>query len=233
MPNTLQHSLSHLGRWFSNASESWLGSHGRVDSVGWVCVFDHRCTFLGVHDREWWRNGWQRDIGVSLQICSRLMSEESRIQCCPYVVTLQIRGMVHVFLLLGLANIPSSIVELAQTKALAFERWVTLKRILLTLKKVTEPSEEQDLLAVISQLKLNWLNRMDHCRNDNDEIWPVFFPKLIENFLFSFFLSFLFIFSSLRWSMDRMKKKQIKRDACLPFLAYLWVSWRWVMCLVR
>jgi hypothetical protein len=55
-----------------------------------------------------------------------------------------------------LANIPESIVELAQTKALAFERWVTLKRILLTLKKVTENnSQQQDLLQFLSQLKLN------------------------------------------------------------------------------
>ncbi len=57
----------------------------------------------------------------------------------------------------GLANIPESIVELAQTKASAFERWVTLKRILLTLKKVTDNSQEQqpDLLQFLSQLKLN------------------------------------------------------------------------------
>ena len=56
---------------------------------------------------------------------------------------------------LGLANIPSSIVELAQTKASAFERWVTLKRVLLTLKKGADHSEEHDLLSIISQLKLN------------------------------------------------------------------------------
>ena len=56
---------------------------------------------------------------------------------------------------LGLANIPSSIVELAQAKASAFERWVTLKRILLTLKKGADHSEEHDLLSIISQLKLN------------------------------------------------------------------------------
>ena len=56
---------------------------------------------------------------------------------------------------LGLANIPSSIVELAQTKASAFERWVTLKRILLTLKKGADHAEEHDLLSIISQLKLN------------------------------------------------------------------------------
>ena len=55
----------------------------------------------------------------------------------------------------GLANIPESIVELAQTKASAFERWVTLKRILLTLKKVTDNTQEKDLLQILSQLKLN------------------------------------------------------------------------------
>jgi hypothetical protein len=54
-----------------------------------------------------------------------------------------------------LANIPESIVELAQRKALEFERWVTLKRILLTLKKVTDNSQQQDLLQFLSQLKLN------------------------------------------------------------------------------
>jgi len=56
---------------------------------------------------------------------------------------------------LGLANIPESIVELAQTKALAFERWVTLKRVLLALKKVTDNSQKQDILQFLSQLKLN------------------------------------------------------------------------------
>ncbi len=54
-----------------------------------------------------------------------------------------------------MANIPESIVELAQTKALAFERWVTLKRVLLTLKKVTDNSQQQDLLQFLSKLKLN------------------------------------------------------------------------------
>lgn len=56
---------------------------------------------------------------------------------------------------IGLANIPESIVELAQTKASAFERWVTLKRVLLSLKKVTDNSQQQDLLQFLSQLKLN------------------------------------------------------------------------------
>lgn len=59
------------------------------------------------------------------------------------------------FFLIGLANIPESIVELAQTKASAFERWVILKRILLSLKKVTDNSQQQDLLQFLSQLKLN------------------------------------------------------------------------------
>ena len=83
------------------------------------------------------------------------MSEEPWIQRCPYVLRSPATKQSPSLLLLGLANIPASIVELAQTKALAFERWVTLKRTLLTLKKVTEPSEAHDLLAVIAQLKLN------------------------------------------------------------------------------
>jgi DNA mismatch repair protein MSH6 len=53
------------------------------------------------------------------------------------------------------ARMSIEIVELAQTKALAFERWVTLKRILLTLKKVTDNSQGEDFLQIISQLKLN------------------------------------------------------------------------------
>ena len=57
----------------------------------------------------------------------------------------------HGFNAARLANIPAPIVELAQTKALAFERWVTLKRILLSLKR----ADDQDLPTVISQLKLN------------------------------------------------------------------------------
>ncbi|CAF3104902.1 unnamed protein product [Rotaria sp. Silwood2] len=61
----------------------------------------------------------------------------------------------HGFNAARLANIPESIVELAQTKAAAFERWVTLKRILLTLKKVTDNSQQQDILQFLSQLKLN------------------------------------------------------------------------------
>ncbi|CAF0801545.1 unnamed protein product [Adineta ricciae] len=61
----------------------------------------------------------------------------------------------HGFNAARLANIPDSIVELAQTKALAFERWVTLKRILFNLKKVTDKSQSQDLLQFLSQLKLN------------------------------------------------------------------------------
>ncbi|UJR30337.1 hypothetical protein I4U23_017874 [Adineta vaga] len=61
----------------------------------------------------------------------------------------------HGFNAARLANIPESIVELAQTKALAFERWVTLKRTLFTLKKATDQSQSQDILQIISQLKLN------------------------------------------------------------------------------
>ncbi|CAF2100935.1 unnamed protein product, partial [Rotaria magnacalcarata] len=53
------------------------------------------------------------------------------------------------------ANISESIVELAQTKASAFERWVTLKRILLTMKKVTDSSQQHDILQFLSQLKLH------------------------------------------------------------------------------
>ena len=59
------------------------------------------------------------------------------------------------FIRLGLANIPSEIVELAQTKASEFERWVTLKRTLFLLKKANENHEDRNLLQVISQLKLN------------------------------------------------------------------------------
>jgi len=54
-----------------------------------------------------------------------------------------------------LANIPETIIELAQNKASAFERWVTLKRILLSLKRITDNSQQQDLLQFLSQLKLN------------------------------------------------------------------------------
>lgn len=57
----------------------------------------------------------------------------------------------HGFNAARLANIPTAIVELAQTKALAFERWVTLKRILLGLKK----ADDHELPTIISQLKLN------------------------------------------------------------------------------
>ena len=57
----------------------------------------------------------------------------------------------HGFNAARLANIPTAIVELAQTKALAFERWVTLKRILFSLKK----ADDHDLPSIISQLKLN------------------------------------------------------------------------------
>lgn len=88
------------------------------------------------------------------------MSEESWIQCSTYVNELiekkNQRNSCSI-VLIGLANIPESIVELAQTKALEFERWVTLKRILLTLKKVTDHSQtqQQDLLQFLSKLKLN------------------------------------------------------------------------------
>jgi len=61
----------------------------------------------------------------------------------------------HGFNAARLANIPESIIELAESKAFAFERWVTLKRILLTLKKITDNSQQQDLLQFLSQLKLN------------------------------------------------------------------------------
>ncbi|CAF1182110.1 unnamed protein product [Adineta steineri] len=61
----------------------------------------------------------------------------------------------HGFNAARLANIPESIIELAQSKASAFERWVTLKRILFTLKKITDKSQEQDILQFLSQLKLN------------------------------------------------------------------------------
>ncbi|CAF4614398.1 unnamed protein product [Rotaria socialis] len=61
----------------------------------------------------------------------------------------------HGFNAARLANIPESIVELAQTKASAFERWVTLKRILLTMKKVTDSSQQHDILQFLSQLKLH------------------------------------------------------------------------------
>lgn len=55
----------------------------------------------------------------------------------------------------GLANIPDSIVQLAQTKASAFERWVTLKRILFNLKKATDDAQPADLLQFLSKLKLD------------------------------------------------------------------------------
>jgi hypothetical protein len=86
------------------------------------------------------------------------MSEESWIQCCTYVYNKRLvtGNVILLAFYLGLANIPAEIVELAQSKALGFERWVTLKRILFSLKKVADSSHhEQDLLKIISRLKLN------------------------------------------------------------------------------
>jgi hypothetical protein len=82
------------------------------------------------------------------------MSKESRFQCCSYVDDAVLPAHTR-FLSLGLANISSSIVELAQNQAMAFERWVTLKRNLLILKKTMDRGHDNDLLQTISQLKLN------------------------------------------------------------------------------